>query len=180
MSRKSMNHVAASLALAVLVTGVSVGCAGGSKKPQDPQAMAAAKEQAAERARAQRQREQLARERHMQRQQVARDVTAMKAQQKQLHAAASVNVAKAGQLRAEAKVLEADGQTIMLAGAAMTETGDLDRGDRTTARGQPKVDAAAAMRARADGLEQDSARMLADAAALDAKAREAIASLPRD
>ena len=146
------------------------------------QAEARAKAQADAEAQAQAKADAKARATEMsrQRQEMSREATALNQEHNVLNAQANSASQKARQLRSGAAPIDREGQTNIAAGEAMCESFDCERGCAVVARGQAKVDKAKAMRAEADKLDAEAIAMREEADELAARARELMATLPRN
>ena len=150
------------VAMAAGIMAVSVllisGCARHSKPSasakMSPEARAQANEEAKARAEAQAQAKAQANARIAERQQMQREATALNQAQKSLLARAATNEQKANQLRAAARPIENEGLTNIAAGEAMY--------------------------AEADRLQQEALAMRDKADEMSMRARELMASMPKD
>lgn len=115
-----------------------------------------------------------------QRQEMTREATLLNQEHNQLSAQANAANQRARQLRAGAAPIEREGKTNIAAGEAMCESFDCERGCAVVARGQAKVDKAKAMRTEADRLDADAVAMREEADEHAARARELMATLPRN
>ena len=180
------------LALCVLLIG---GCAKGRKPSaaaprtspvanaaDDEKARAQAEARAKAEAEAQARADAKARatELSRQRQEMTREATSLHQEHKTLHAHANSNNQKARQLRSAAFPIEREGITNIAAGEALCDAFDCERGCAVVARGQAKVDKAKAMRTEADRLDADAVALREEADELAARARELMATLPRN
>ncbi len=165
---------------AALLAGAATGCAKNKAQPVNPEAQARAQQEAQQREQARREAQARAAELARQREMTKQQAIALHKQNEQLMAHAGEAEAKAKQLRMAAMPIDRDGQTNILAGKAVCETGDCDRGCQIVLRGQEKMAKAAEMRAEADRLEMQAGEMRAEAQGLLSEARELIATMPRD
>lgn len=180
----SLRRAAMAAGLCGLSLLLLAGCARSSSKPSaarmSPEARAQADEDARARAQAQAQAKAQSQARANERAQLQREATALNQQTRSLQARANTNNQKASQLRAAAKPIEDEGLTNIAAGEAMCEAFDCQRGCEVQARGKAKVEKATAMRAEADRLDAEAVAMRERADEMSSRARDLLASMPKD